>query len=151
MALRFPFRRVRVPHTVPSLGGKFIRPRPLVTVTVLGPGGGWPIETLLDTGADDSAFPSALAGLIGLDLTNAPTRALTGIGPTGYHVQYAQVTLRLTDGAEYREWPAWVGFTNAPLPTPVLGFAGCLQFFTTTFHGDFEEVTLAVNPLYPGT
>ena len=55
------------------------------------------------------------------------------------------------DGIEFREWPAWVGFTNAPLPHATLGFAGCMQFFTTTFHGDREEVELAVNGLYPGT
>jgi hypothetical protein len=66
-------------------------------------------------------------------------------------VRYATVTLRLTDGIERREWTAWVGFTRAPLRRPLLGFAGFLQFFTATFHGDREEVELAVNSLYRGT
>jgi hypothetical protein len=57
----------------------------------------------------------------------------------------------LAQGRERREWRAWIGFTPAHLFRPVLGFAGCLQFFTATFHGDREEVELAVNALYPGT
>jgi hypothetical protein len=34
---------------------------------------------------------------------------------------------------------------------PLLGFAGCLQFFSAHFHGDREEVELSVNSLYRGT
>jgi hypothetical protein len=65
--------------------------------------------------------------------------------------RYGLVRLRITDGQEMREWEAWIGFTPARLRYPILGFAGCLQFFTATFHGDQEEVTLAVNALYSGT
>ena len=36
-------------------------------------------------------------------------------------------------------------------PRPLIGFAGFLQFFTATFHGDREQVELTVNALYPGT
>jgi hypothetical protein len=55
----------------------------------------------------------------------------------------------LTDGIEFREWPAWVGF--APnLRRRVLGFAGAMQFFTTIFYGDDEIVELNVNRLFPG-
>ena len=67
------------------------------------------------------------------------------------HSFYAEVTLRLTDGREFREWRARVGFTATPLQRPPLGFAGCLQFFTASFFGDREEVELTVNGLYPGT
>ena len=65
-------------------------------------------------------------------------------------VRYAAVELRLTDGREFRRWPAWVGFTAARLNQPLLGFAGCLQFFGAYFRGDREEVELEVNALYPG-
>jgi hypothetical protein len=66
-------------------------------------------------------------------------------------VRYAQVFLRMTDGKEQREWPAWVGFTPAKIQSPLLGLAGFLQFFTATSSGDREEVELMVNSLYPGT
>jgi hypothetical protein len=37
------------------------------------------------------------------------------------------------------------------LKQPLLGFAGCLQFFDALFHGAREDVELSVNSLYPGT
>lgn len=150
MAMCFSYWQGRSSDPVASLNGRMTRPRPMVTVTLIGLTGSEPVDVLIDTGADDSTFRERVAHRIGIDLTNAPVRFLTGIGPSGYRVRYAQVLLRLTDGVEFREWPAWVGFTDAPLPIAALGFAGCLQFFTTTFHGDREEVELAVNALYPG-
>jgi len=95
-------------------------------------------------------FPERLAALVGLDLTNAPTGQCTTAGLVHLTVRYAQVTLRLTDGVERREWPAWVGF-SPKIQRPLFGFAGFLQFFTATFHGDREQVELTVNSLYPGT
>jgi hypothetical protein len=65
--------------------------------------------------------------------------------------RYAEVLLRLTDGREYREWPARIAFTSARLHLPLFGFAGFLQFFTATFQGDSEQVELTVNSKYPGT
>src|SRR5207253_7710425 len=100
---------------------------------------------------DDTIFSNSLAAQIGLDLTNAPSGTGSAIGMAMVPVQYAQVRLRLTDGIEQREWSAWVGFTPVGLPYPMLGFAGCLQFFTSTFHGDREEVELSPNSLYTGS
>jgi hypothetical protein len=106
---------------------------------------------LLDTGADDTVFPDWVAVYLGIDLTQAPTGNAAGVsgGPT--LVRYAEVTLRLADNQERREWKAWVGFTAARLRSPLLGYAGCLQYFTATFFGDREEVELTVNGSYPGT
>jgi hypothetical protein len=109
------------------------------------------VRVLLDTGADDTVFPDHVARLIGLDLAGAPTGTVSGAGAAGLPVRYAQVTLRLTDGREQREWPAWVGFTPSRLTYPMLGFAGCLQFFDATFRGAREDVELTPNGLYPGT
>jgi hypothetical protein len=61
------------------------------------------------------------------------------------------VILRLADGQERREWRALVGFTAAKFRYPMLGFAGCLQFFDALFRGAREEVELTINSLYPGT
>jgi hypothetical protein len=119
-------------------------------VSVLGPGGSKVHRGLLDTGADDTVFPQDVADDAGIDLTNAPSETFSGVGGLPYTVRYTQVTLRITDGHEFREWPAWVGFTTATMKQGLLGFAGFLQFFTATFHGDREQVELTVNPLYPG-
>jgi len=115
------------------------------------PQGSWAIDSLLDSGADDSVFPEAFGAKIGLDLRHAPQGRATGATLAGVPLRYAQVILRLTDGREFREWPAWVGFTSVPLTYPMLGFAGFLQFFNAYLLGDHEEVELTVNRLYPGS
>jgi hypothetical protein len=106
---------------------------------------------LLDAGADDTVFYENDAVRLGVDLTQAPPRSFAGVGGQPAILRYAQVTFRLTNGIERREWQAWVGFTSTRLATPLLGFAGFLQYFTATFHGDHEEVELAINTIYPGT
>jgi hypothetical protein len=106
---------------------------------------------LLDSGADDTLFPEAVAGQLGIDLTNAPTGTGAGVGVQHLTVRYAQVTLRIADLQGRREWTAWVGFTAGRLRQPLLGYAGFLQFFTATFYGDREEVELTINSTYPGT
>jgi len=151
MSLLFRYTLGPVQRAVVPLGGRWSRPRPLVLISVIGPSSTRPVDGLLDTGADDTVFPEHLATILGLDLTNAPIGKLTTATSTNALLRYAQVHLRISDGKEQREWPAWVGFTAAKLPFPLLGFAGFLQYFTATFHGDREQVELAVNSLYPGT
>ena len=146
----FAYRRLSIAQPAVSLGGRTDRPKPLAYITVIGPAGSHTDLGVLDTGADDTVFTDDVAAKIGLDLTHAPTRSAADVGMTPYPLRYAQITLRLTDGVEYREWPAWVAFTPARLRFPLLGFAGCLQFFTATFDGEGEQVTLAANARYPG-
>jgi hypothetical protein len=152
MGLRFRYKPVRVNHAVVPLGGRWVRPRPLITVSLIGPADTRALEAMLDTGSDDTVFPERFAAWIGLDLADASAGMGAGVGPTSHlPLRYAQVSLRITDGVETREWSAWVGFTPAKLARPLLGFAGFLQFFGAFFHGDREEVELTVNSLYPGT
>lgn len=126
------------------------RPRPIIDVALVGPITTVSQQSLLDTGADDTVFPLQTASRAGIDLAGAPTHTSAGVGGPPYTVSYAQVTLRITDGKEFREWPAWVGFTSAVMKRPLMGYAGFLQFFTATFHGDGKQVELAVNGDYPG-
>jgi predicted aspartyl protease len=149
--LRFPYHRFRVKQPLVHLGGRLNRPRPVVPITLIGPSDSRLVSALLDTAADDTVFPETVAGKLGVDLTNAPEVTSAGVGSVPFPVRLAMVTLRLTDNNERREWRGWVGFTPAPLRQPLLGFAGCLQFFTASFHGDVEEVELTANPSYPGT
>jgi hypothetical protein len=106
---------------------------------------------LADTGADDTVCSEVVAGRLGVDLGGAPVMTASGIGRNPVRVRFAQVTLRIADDHEKREWAAWVGFASAPLLFPMLGHAGFLQFFTSTFWDDREEVELEVNSLYQGT
>ncbi len=150
MSLLFPYRLGRSPRPVISLGGRQQRPRPLVDVALVGPATTLVRQALLDTGADDTVFPETDAHNAGIDLSSAPRYTVAGVGGPPHVIAYAPVTLRLTDGKEYREWPALVGFTSARMTYALLGFAGCLQYFDALFRGEREEVELTVNGLYPG-
>jgi len=151
MTLRFPYKLVQMGRSIPSLGGRTVRPRPRVLVHLAGPLASTSRYALLDTGADDTIFPDTVAALLGVDLDQAPIGSARGVGTGAIGIKYAAISMRLHDGLHTCEWPAIVGFTSAQINFPLLGFAGCLQFFIATFHGDREEVELAVNGLYPGT
>jgi hypothetical protein len=151
MSLRFPYLPVPVQRPLVQLGGRQARPRAIIGVTLIGPRGSFSQDALLDTGADDTVFPDGLAAALGIDLTNAPQGTGSGIGQGTVIIRYAEVTFRIADNQEQREWRAWVGFAPLQARYPLLGFAGFLQYFTATFFGDREEVELTVNGLYPGT
>lgn len=151
MSLVFPYTSFPTPNPIWTLHGRQSRPRPVVLVAIIGPSGTIVEKGLLDVGADDTVFADAVASRVGIDLSQAPTGGASGVGPpAAVMLRYAEVTLRISDGKEHREWPARVGFTSAPLHRPLLGYAGFLQFFTATFHGDREMAELAVNASYPG-
>ena len=150
MSLLYRYNIVRSPRAALTLGGRWSRPRPLIIVSATGPAGTHAVESLLDTGADETVFPDDVALRIGLSLTDAPQGMGAGASLAGVPLRYGEVNLRITDGIEQREWCAWVGFTSVKIYRPMLGFAGFLQFFTATFHGDREQVELTVNGLYPG-
>ena len=151
MTLRFPYRNFRPAHPIVPLAGRNVRPRPVLSVTLIGPRSSLAQDALLDTGSDDTVFPDYVAQRIGIDLTNAPSGSISGLPPGSVLVRYARVTLRIADNHERREWEAWVGFTPAQIRFPALGFLGFLQYFAATFHGDREELELTVNGHYPGT
>jgi hypothetical protein len=151
VTLRFRYQPVAYNRPILTLGGRFSRPRPIIPVDVIGPQLTWGTRCLLDTGAEDTVFPDYVAAGAGIDLTNATTGKGSGVGMAALTLRFAPVTLRVTDGHERREWQTLVGFTSSCLRYALLGFAGFLQFFTATFHGDREEVELAVNSLYPWT
>lgn len=150
MSLLFPYRPFRTRKPTWPLNGRWDRPKPVINITLLGRNATYVGPALLDTGSDDTVFPEQVAVQVGLGLAHAPPGEAAGVGQVAAPLRYAEVTLRITDGREQREWQARVGFTAARLNRPLLGFAGFFQFFTATFHGDREEVELAVNRLYPG-
>jgi hypothetical protein len=151
MTLHFPYARLKTAAPVWSLGGRTERPRPIIKVSLVGPAGTAVQAGVLDTGADDTVFPEQLAAQVGIDLSGAPPGGGMGVGGSTLSLRYALVTLRLTDGQEFREWPARVGFAPVPMMLALFGFAGFLQFFSANFLGEREEVELTVNSLYPGT
>jgi hypothetical protein len=149
--MRFQYKPIQTTAPVVSLNGRQDRPRPIAPITLIGPTNSKLTVGHVDSFSDDTVFPEQYAIYCGIDLTNAPRGTAAGIGQNPVPVKYAQVTLRMADRTEQREWTGWVGFSPVLHNYALLGFAGCLQYFTTTFYGDLEEVELIVNSLYPGT
>jgi hypothetical protein len=147
MVLKYPYKQFLVSRAVVSLGGRLSRPKPILTVSVVGPLGTRAVEGLLDTGADDTVFNDSVAADIRVNLSAAAVATGAGVGGTVISIRYAEVTLRLATGTATCEWRAWVGFTPVRLHRALFGFAGFLQFFTAAFYGDREEVELTSDAL----
>ena len=151
MTLRFDYRAIVLPQPSVALGGRSTLFRPLIPITLIGPGGTQLLEGLIDSGADGTLVPEFAATNMGVDLTMAPAETTRGIGGVRITARYVDVIMRIADLHEQREWSALVGFAPLTKRSAILGHAGFLQYFTTVLHGDFEMVELAVNALYPGT
>ncbi len=71
MPMRFRYKHIRMGRVVYSLGGRTVRPRPLLDIAVVGPSATRLIPALVDTGADDTVFPETLSSAIGVNLAAA--------------------------------------------------------------------------------
>ena len=151
MSVRFAYRLIPATAPVIAVHGRGSRPRPMTSVELIGPARTLDVPCLVDTGADDTVFPEALAAAAGLDLTGALEVHAGGVGGRKQRVRFVDARLRLFDGQTAHEWPATVGFTSALSSHALLGFAGCLEYFTATFDGERRVVELTPNALYPGT
>ncbi len=140
-----------MPHPVPSLGGGIVRYRPLIPLSVIGPGGRWDPYVKVDTAADDVIFPLGAATRLGIDLAGASQLQAGGIGGQPVPVQYAPVILVLADPWTTYRWRATVAFTTAFLKWPLFGIAGGLEFFRTTLDGYRKEVEIVAQPHLPAT
>jgi hypothetical protein len=92
-----------------------------------------------------------LATALGIPLRPATGHAVRWRGQA-HPLRFGDVDLELCDdtGATWR-WPAVVGFSPAPMPYPILGNCGCLQFFDPTFRGEDRMLEIEANRSYPGT
>ncbi len=136
------------PPSLPS--GVLVRYRPLIPITVVGPIGQRQFSrALADSGGDDTVFPIDVLNLLG-----APTRPDTGhrIRWRGnlHPLRFADVELVLADDASTYRWPAVVAFSPAPIVYPILGNAGCLQFFDVRLLGADLSLELETNWKFPG-
>lgn len=150
MTLRFNYRGIVLPQPSVALGGRSSLSRPLIALTLIGPGGTQLLEGLIDSGADGTLVPDDVAAKIGIDLTMAAEETTRGIGGTRVPARYVSITMRIAAQNERREWSTLVGFAPLAKRNAILGHAGFLQYFTTILYGDFEMVELTVNALYPG-
>lgn len=137
------------PPSLPS--GAAVRYRPLVPVTVVGPTGQRQFSrAVVDSGGDDTVFPIDVLRLIGATPRPDTGHRIRWRGSL-HPLRFADVELVLADDASRWLWPAVIAFSPAPLPYPILGNAGCLEFFDVGLRGADLVVELDTNWKYPGS
>lgn len=104
---------------------------------------------LVDTGADEICLPLHLVPALGLDLSQAETRVLTGVGSRSV-VHYLPVELELQNGPNNRvRWRTTVSFGPVPSHLGLFGVAGGLEFFHFAMNVVDGWFSLAPHPLIP--
>jgi hypothetical protein len=152
--LQFPYQDEPLagspPPSIPA--SATARWRPLIPITIIGPKGKSQFfaRPLLDPGADDTIFPLAAAGALDVQFHRNSGFGILWRGK-GHPLRFADVELELTDGAKVIRWAAVVGFSPAPIRYPLLGLAGCLQFFDARFRGHIQVVELEPISAFAGT
>jgi hypothetical protein len=132
------------------MGGTRVRHRPIVPIHMLAPLMLPPVDACIDSAADDTVFPPHLAMRLGIDPVAAPKGQARLVGGTVINVNYAPVTLLLSDGYETCEWDAVVGFSTVPMRWALLGHAGFLDFFDVQLLGARREAIIVPNQAFPG-
>jgi hypothetical protein len=128
-----------------------VRHRPVLSLRAYGvsPGSAsWQIgDAYADTGTDFTVFRKQLAGLLGVSsFVYQMQHRWRG---HGYAVRFARIELELSNGGSTAKWPAFVGFTEAPIPYDcLLGQTGFFEFFDATFRHQALELRVTPNGLF---
>jgi hypothetical protein len=126
------------------------RYRPIVPIHILAPQMLPPLDACIDSAADDTVFPPHWATRLNIDLGAAPQGKVRAAGGMVVQVNFASVTLLLSDGRETCEWDAVVGFSATPLRWALLGHAGFLEFFDVQLLGARREAVIVPNAAFAG-
>ncbi len=151
--MRFPYQEeILTGPAPPSLpAGAISRWRPLIPVQIIGAVGvsrHYP-RAVVDPASDDTVFPMDTARRIGARLRPDTGHRIRWRGQV-HTLRFGDVELVLTDGTTVWRWSALVGFSPASLRYPILGNAGCLQYFDALFRGADLTIELNFNRSYAG-
>lgn len=123
--------------------------RPMVPLRILGRLGSENLLGLADTGADDTLLPDYLIKPLGIVIAPGDQAVIVGIEGGTVVVRYGFVDLELRGPSGSCRWAARVGFH--PSFKTILGHAGFLDHFNTTFNGHRRLLTLTPNITLPAT
>jgi hypothetical protein len=138
------------PASLPATAA--FRWRPLIPIKIIGPAGLYRDYGLaiLDPAADDTILPIHLVQRLGIALRPLTRHGVRWRGQL-HPLRFGDVELQVAANGSVWQWPAIVGFSPAPIRYPILGQAGCLQFFDARFFGADLEVELETTRNFPGT
>src|SRR5205807_5180790 len=107
-------------------------------------------RAVVDPASDDTVFPLDTARRIRAQLRPDTGHRVRWRGQV-HPLRFGDVELILNDGISVWRWSAVVGFSPAPLRYPILGNAGCLQYFDTLFRGADLTIELNTGRSYAGS
>lgn len=143
------FRKYRR-QASPSSGHELYRP--VVTTEITGPKGVVTVKAVVAPTVEMTVLPRSLGELVGADMLSLPMHLGYSVGGIRQVVP-GTVTLEMdTDDGRYR-WSTSVGFAqfvSGEAEEAILGYRGCLEYFTVIFAGENFELTLAPNNRFPG-
>lgn len=135
----------------PRTGDFLIIRRPEIPVTISGPNGSATFVGLVDTGSDNTIFPKSIAESLGIKLEPGVGLPARSFGGHEIILLFGQVRIYVEDDVESCEWQAIVCFhdSQSSQDSVILGHDGFLEFFTATFDGAAELLTLKSNAALP--
>jgi hypothetical protein len=104
----------------------------------------------MDSGGDDTVFPIDVLRLIGASALPDTGHRIRWRGSL-HPLRYASVELSMSDDVAECRWQAVIAFSPAPLTYPILGNAGCLEFFDIRLLGADLWIELEPNWKFQGS
>ena len=121
---------------------------PFIPIELTGTGGEIQFDALVDTGSHLTIFPKC--HLIEKQ-KNQKTYEVRGVGGERVEITRSkEITMKLMLDAVTYVWPYDIWFAQTEDYTPTLGHKGFLEFFTATFDGKSNQLTLESNEDFPG-
>ncbi|MEK6257280.1 MAG: hypothetical protein AABP62_01555 [Planctomycetota bacterium] len=130
----------------------FLFRRPEIPITITGTKLARNFLGLVDTGSDHTIVPLSVARGLGVVVDELEETTANVFGGQSVLLRAGEVELRLEADGKTITWSAIVSFFDFPSEkdeTVVLGHAGFLEFFTSTFDGELEALTLVPNRNLP--
>ena len=134
----------------PSSGHELYRP--VVTTQITGPKGAVTVKAVVDPTVEVTVLPRSLGELIGVEMMTRQLQLGYRVGGIKQVVAGTVVLEMNIDDGIYR-WSTAVGFAqfvSGKAEEVVLGYRGCLEYFTVIFAGESFELTVAPNNRFPG-
>lgn len=146
----FPYSAVIT--NAPESGEYLLIRRPEIPITIQGLNLEAVYMGLVDTGSDHTIVPMSVARDLGVAVDEIEESSASVFGGQSVRLRSGEVGLKLEADGETVTWPTLVSFFDFPSEadeTIILGHAGFLEFFTSTFDGELESLTLVPNRNLP--
>ena len=148
--MKFRYRRYDVRPSLLYPDGTIWRPE--VDLTITGPKGHQSTLAILDTGSDQTVLPRTVAERLGVELKSENSCDASGFRGDITTIVPGRIQFQIHSLSRTLVWTATVGFadfTTTDDECTLLGYGGCLEYFTVIFDGANKIFELRPNHCFP--